>query len=171
MPSGISEKDVDASVEVQSQRICNCVVTVPKVVPPPPLLPQPVMSFAIGDGYAAAIVDDKSAAAAASSQAKRVALQRKAATDMVAIENFARRFVSSYLSDTSRGVVVEKQAKSNVNVMCRICFCGENEGSEKARASMQNLWQKVPQELRKGLVSTQRSISLEFIDMPPVPNL
>ncbi|KAM1422796.1 hypothetical protein ACFX2I_004888 [Malus domestica] len=81
-----------------------------QVAPLPPLFPQPVMSSAVGDGYATAIVDDESIVAAASSQAKRAALQRKAAVDMVAAEDFARRFESGYLSDISRGVVVEEQA-------------------------------------------------------------
>ncbi|KAM1229348.1 hypothetical protein ACFX15_039077 [Malus domestica] len=121
-PSGIRARDDGKTVQV----------AVPKVAPPPPPLPQPVMSSAVGDSYAAAVVDDESAAAA-SSQAKRAALQRKAAADMVAAEDFARRFESGYLSDTSRGGVGEEQAQSNVNVMCRICFCGENEGSERAR--------------------------------------
>ncbi|XP_068343569.1 uncharacterized protein [Pyrus communis] len=117
-PSGIRARDDGKTVQV----------AVPKVLPPPP---QPVMPSVVGD-VAAALVEDESAAAA-SSQAKRAALQRKAAADMVAAEDFARRFESGYLSDTSRGVVGEEQAQSNVNVMCRICFCGENEGSERAR--------------------------------------
>lgn len=35
--------------------------------------------------------------------------------------------------DASRAHVGEEQGQSNVNVMCRLCFFGENEGSEKAR--------------------------------------
>ncbi|KAM2149078.1 hypothetical protein ACFX1Q_005603 [Malus domestica] len=40
MPSGISKKDVDASVEVQSQRICNCALG-PRREPSPPGMPRP----------------------------------------------------------------------------------------------------------------------------------
>ncbi|PRQ54707.1 putative histone-lysine N-methyltransferase chromatin regulator PHD family [Rosa chinensis] len=123
-PSGIRARGDDAKT-VQ--------VAVPKVAPPPPPPPtaQPVPpSVAGGDAAVTALVDDESAAAA-SAQAKRAALQRKAAADMVAAEDFARRFESGDLSDTSRGVVGEEQGQSNV--MCRICFCGENEGSQRAR--------------------------------------
>lgn len=35
--------------------------------------------------------------------------------------------------DASRGPAGEEQGQSNVNVLCRICFFGENEGSERAR--------------------------------------
>lgn len=35
--------------------------------------------------------------------------------------------------DASGAVVGEEQGQSNVNVMCRICFFGENEASERAR--------------------------------------
>ncbi|CAL8113965.1 unnamed protein product [Prunus armeniaca] len=118
-PTGIRARDEGKTVQV----------AVPRVAPPPPP-PQPVLPSIVGD--VAVVVDDESAAAA-SAQAKRAALQRKAAADMVAAEDFVRRFESGYLSDTSRGVVREEQAQSNVNVMCRICFCGENEGSERAR--------------------------------------
>lgn len=44
---------------------------------------------------------------------------------------FIHFFLSSCYQDTSKGVVGEEQGQSNV--MCRICFSGENEGSEKAR--------------------------------------
>ncbi|TQD71582.1 hypothetical protein C1H46_042884 [Malus baccata] len=70
-PSGIRARDDGKTVQV----------AVPKVAQPPPPLPQPVMSSAVGESYAAAVVDDESAVAV-SSQAKRAALQRKAAADM-----------------------------------------------------------------------------------------
>ena len=38
-----------------------------------------------------------------------------------------------FKQDASRGPTGEEQGQSNVNVMCRICFFGENEGSERAR--------------------------------------
>lgn len=57
-------------------------VVVPQVLPPPPPPPPPV------DVAADEVVED------ASAQAKRVALQRKAAAAMVAAEDYARRFES-----------------------------------------------------------------------------
>ncbi|KAG7948339.1 hypothetical protein I3843_13G005000 [Carya illinoinensis] len=103
-------------------------VLVPKVVAPPPL-PPVVVDGGIGASNA---VDEL--AAAASAQSKRIALQKKAAAAMVAAEDYARRFESGDLAaDTSRGHAGEEQGQSNVNVMCRLCFFGENEGSEKAR--------------------------------------
>lgn len=38
-----------------------------------------------------------------------------------------------HTQDTSKDIVGEEQSQSNVNVMCRICFFGEMEGSERAR--------------------------------------
>ncbi|XP_050384766.1 uncharacterized protein LOC126801456 [Argentina anserina] len=116
-PSGIRARDDGRTVQV----------VVPRVAPPPPPPTLPVPAVVVKD---AVVVEDESAAAA-TAQAKRAALQRKAAADMVAAEDFARRFESGDLSDTSRGVVGEEQGQSNV--MCRICFSGENEGSERAR--------------------------------------
>lgn len=113
-------------------------VLVPKVVPPPPpLLPPPVVDGGgggggIGGGGGGNVVDE--VAAAASAQSKRIALQKKAAAAMVAAEDYARRFESGDLAvDVSRGQAGEEQGLSNMNVMCRLCFFGENEGSEKAR--------------------------------------
>lgn len=104
-------------------------VWVPKVAPPPPpVQPVGVVSEALGgaDG-----VDEM--VAAMSAQTKRIALQRKAAAAMIAAEDYARRFESGNLVDASGNVVGEEQGQSNVNVMCRICFFGENESSERAR--------------------------------------
>ncbi|XP_015881634.3 uncharacterized protein LOC107417540 isoform X1 [Ziziphus jujuba] len=100
-------------------------VAVPRVAPPPPP-PQPLVPV-VADGV------DEEAALAMSAQNKRAALQRKAAAAMVAAEDYARRFESGDLADVSRGSAGEEQGQSNVNVMCRICFFGENEGSERAR--------------------------------------
>ncbi|GAB4828072.1 hypothetical protein Ancab_034987 [Ancistrocladus abbreviatus] len=96
-------------------------VLVPKVVPPPP--PPPV-SADVADGAADELL---------SAQTKRVALQKKAAVASLAAEDFARRFESGSLVDTSREVTGEEQGLSNVNIMCRLCFSGENEGSERAK--------------------------------------
>ncbi|KAK2379648.1 RING/FYVE/PHD-type zinc finger family protein [Trifolium repens] len=94
-------------------------VVVPKVVPPPPEI-VPVS----GD-----VLNDESA----SMKAKRVALQRKGAAAMIAAEEYARKFESGDLLDTSGNVNGEEQGQSNVKVFCRMCNRVENEGSEKAK--------------------------------------
>lgn len=43
------------------------------------------------------------------------------------------RSFSPFQQDAARGPAGEEQGQSNVNVLCRICFFGENEGSERAR--------------------------------------
>ena len=102
--------------------------------------------------------------------------------------------------DASRGPAGEEQGQSNVNVMCRICFFGENERSERARRmlSCKSCGKKYHKNCLKNwaqhrgktirplhLVQTAilyilflfygacvyRSISLEFVDMPILPNL
>ncbi|KAJ7949187.1 Histone-lysine N-methyltransferase [Quillaja saponaria] len=111
-PLGIRAREKDQTVQV----------VVPKIVPPPPQL-QPVIDGVVGgDG-----VDE-----AVSAQTKRVALQRKAAAAMVAAEDYARRFESGDLVDASRTLTGEDQGQPNAKVMCRMCFFGENEGSERA---------------------------------------
>lgn len=94
--------------------------------------------------------------------------------------------------DASGNVVGEEQGQSNVNVMCRICFFGENESSERARKMLscktcgkkyhrgclkswaqhrgKATWSQDFFELRIILniyyVLVGRSISLEFLDLP-----
>ncbi|KAJ0095209.1 hypothetical protein Patl1_17175 [Pistacia atlantica] len=105
-------------------------VSVPELPQPPPPPQQPV----VVDGPSAAAADAaEEAAAAVSAQTKRVALQRKAAAAMVAAEDYARRFESGDIALASKEVAGEEQGQSNANVMCRLCFVGENEGSERAR--------------------------------------
>ena len=41
--------------------------------------------------------------------------------------------VLSYAQDASRDLPGEDQGQSSVKVMCRLCYFGENEGSERAR--------------------------------------
>lgn len=88
-PWGIRAHEATATVQV----------AVPKVVPPPPPPPHPA---AVVDAFAglssagrADGVDDS--LAAVSAQAKRAALQKKAAAAMVAAEDYARRFESGDL--------------------------------------------------------------------------
>ncbi|XP_022960261.1 uncharacterized protein LOC111461058 [Cucurbita moschata] len=105
-------------------------VWVPKVAPPSPPVLQPV--GVVGEAFSGADgVDEMTAAMSA--QTKRIALQRKAAAAMIAAEDYARRFESGSLVDASGNLVEEEQGQSNINVMCRICFFGENESSERAR--------------------------------------
>ncbi|XP_062174308.1 uncharacterized protein LOC133879664 [Alnus glutinosa] len=114
-------------------------VLVPRVtpLPPPPEAAAAVVEkgFGGGGGGGGSVVDE--VAAAASAQSKRMALQKKAAAAMVAAEDYARRFESGDLAvaaaDASGAHVGEELGQSNVNVMCRLCFFGENEVSEKAR--------------------------------------
>lgn len=123
-PWGIRVRDGEKGTTATVQ------VAVPRIAPPPPPPPLPLVpppGDAVDEEAAAA-----AAAAAASAQAKRAALQRKAAAAMVAAEDYARRFESGDLMEASRGPAGEEQGQSNVNVMCRICFFGENEGSERA---------------------------------------
>ncbi|KAL3732693.1 hypothetical protein ACJRO7_029358 [Eucalyptus globulus] len=124
-------------------------VAVPKVVPPPPP-PLPLQTaagadapagIAAGAGGAAAAsasadgADD--ALAAVSAQAKRAALQKKAAAAMVAAEDYARRFESGDLTESSVDVVGEDygqgQGHASSKILCRMCLFGENDGSERAK--------------------------------------
>ncbi|KAE8701622.1 germination-related protein [Hibiscus syriacus] len=68
-----------------------------------------------------------------SAQAKRPALPRKAAAAMVAAEDYARRVELGDILVASKSSAVDEQGHSNTNVMCRMCFMGEIEGSERAR--------------------------------------
>ncbi|GMH04410.1 hypothetical protein Nepgr_006249 [Nepenthes gracilis] len=94
-------------------------VPVPKVVLPPP----PPVAVDIADGAAEELL---------SAQTRRAVLQKKAAVASMAAEDFARKFESGS-SDIPRELAREEQAQSNVNAMCRLCFCGEIDGSERAK--------------------------------------
>ncbi|XP_015936940.1 uncharacterized protein LOC107462791 [Arachis duranensis] len=96
-------------------------VAVPKVVPQPqPPPPRQVLPSAVDEADEAASV-----------QAKRAALQRKGAAAMVAAEEYARRFESGDVTDTSGNHTGEEQGQSNV--FCRMCNRVENNGSERAK--------------------------------------
>ncbi|KAK7263884.1 hypothetical protein RJT34_31483 [Clitoria ternatea] len=96
-------------------------VPVPKVLPPPP--PPPDVTLG------ADALDES-----ASMKAKRVALQCKGAAAMIAAEEYARRFESGDVPDSSPGNLTgEEQGQSNVKVFCRMCNRVENEGSERAK--------------------------------------
>ncbi|KAJ9558275.1 hypothetical protein OSB04_012889 [Centaurea solstitialis] len=97
-------------------------VLVPKVeaVAPPP--PKVAATVAVAD-----------AEEMLSAQNKRAALQRKAAAASLVAEDYARRFESGDTVDTAKDLAGEEQALSNAKVMCRLCFSGESERSEKTR--------------------------------------
>ncbi|XP_047310949.1 uncharacterized protein LOC124914444 [Impatiens glandulifera] len=101
-------------------------VAVPKVVPPPQP-PLVAVGAAFGDGNVFGDGDEM-----LSAQNKRSALQKKAAAASLVAEDFARRFESGSMLDDSGDLQAEDQGQSNAKVMCRLCFSGEHEGSEKA---------------------------------------
>ncbi|KAG8646288.1 hypothetical protein MANES_10G140700v8 [Manihot esculenta] len=124
-PLGIRDSKEESTVQV----------LVPKVEPVPA---APALTFGVagdgggGGGGGGGVVGDD-LGEEASAQTKRVALQRKAAAAMVAAEDYARRFESGDLAVGSNGATGEEQGLSNTNIMCRMCFSGETEGSERAR--------------------------------------
>ncbi|XP_030547435.1 uncharacterized protein LOC115753080 [Rhodamnia argentea] len=132
-PWGIRAQEAAATLQV----------AVPKVVPLPPPPPQPAavvdaLGIVAGGGAGSAGADGADdALAAVSAQAKRAALQKKAAADMDAAEAYARRFESGDLADSSVDVVGEDHGHghghSNSKILCRMCLFGENEGSERAK--------------------------------------
>ncbi|KAK9125302.1 hypothetical protein Scep_014148 [Stephania cephalantha] len=101
-------------------------VLVPRVVPPPPPPPLPP------------VVDDEFGADLGellSERSKRAVLQKRGVAASLAAEDYARRFESGVLADSfgdTHDAVGEEQGVAGVKVMCRLCFYGENEGSERA---------------------------------------
>ncbi|RZC77507.1 hypothetical protein C5167_001681 [Papaver somniferum] len=69
-------------------------------------------------------------------QKKQASLQRKADVSSLAAEDFVRRFETGNLLDVGQDkaydLAAEDQDSSAMNIMCRMCFSGENEGSERA---------------------------------------
>ncbi|XP_050210004.1 uncharacterized protein LOC126660499 [Mercurialis annua] len=124
-------KDSSATVQVLVPKV------LPVPAPPPPQQPcLPVASavvvpVACGDGDCGG---GGGGAEEASAHTKRVALQKKAAAAMVAAEDYARRFESGDNAVVvSKDVIGDEQGFSGANVMCRMCFLGETEGSDRAR--------------------------------------
>ncbi|XP_043692026.1 uncharacterized protein LOC122642576 [Telopea speciosissima] len=100
-------------------------VSVPRIVASTPVVTAVADGVVGGDGD----VEEMSA------QTKRVALQKKAVAESLAAEDYARRFETGDFADASKETgqdIVEEQGSSTINVMCRLCFYGENEGSERA---------------------------------------
>ncbi|XP_042515527.1 uncharacterized protein LOC122089859 [Macadamia integrifolia] len=102
-------------------------VSVPRIV----VASTPVVTV-VADG----VVGGEGDVEEMSAQTKRVALQKKAVAESLAAEDYARRFETGDLADASKetgqDIVAEEQGSSTINVMCRLCFYGENEGSERA---------------------------------------
>ncbi|MCL7033699.1 hypothetical protein MKW94_019179 [Papaver nudicaule] len=69
-------------------------------------------------------------------QRKQASLQRKADVSSLAAEDYVRRFETGSLLDVSQekpyDLAGEDEDASAMNIMCRMCFSGENEGSERA---------------------------------------
>ncbi|KAF9592739.1 hypothetical protein IFM89_017309 [Coptis chinensis] len=119
-------------------------VLVPKVVVPPPA-PLPIH---IGNSNAAVdvVVVNKEVVESGgggdgereekemlSLQAKRIALQKQAFEASIAAEEYVRKIESGVLMDDSGEALPDHfREDQGMKVMCRICFDGENEGSEKA---------------------------------------
>ncbi|WOH14673.1 hypothetical protein DCAR_0934193 [Daucus carota subsp. sativus] len=106
-------------------------VLVPKVVVAPP--PVPVREAVVVKEAAAAAVVDREAEELASAQNKRAAMQKKAAEASLVAEDYARRMEIGDKEGVVKDISGAEQGVSNVKVMCRLCFNGEHEGSEKAR--------------------------------------
>nr|XP_043609846.1 uncharacterized protein LOC122581665 [Erigeron canadensis] len=106
-------------------------VLVPKVVvaPPPPVPVQAAPAVP----NSVAVVDGDDAAEMLSAQNKRAAMQKQAAAASLVAEDFARRFESGETEGITKDVAGGEQVVSNGKVMCRLCFSGENERSERAR--------------------------------------
>ncbi|XP_027106877.1 uncharacterized protein [Coffea arabica] len=136
--------EANATVQVKVPKV---VVVAPPVPPPPPIaavqragaqvVPASVVppvadggGGGTGAGAGAAVGDGDEAASA---QTKRVALQKQAAAASMVAEDFARRFESGEMVGPVKDDAQEEQGLSNVKVMCRLCFSGESEGSERAR--------------------------------------
>lgn len=96
-------------------------VPVPKVTPPPP----PIVCAEDDGGDGAEELQ--------SAQSKRSALHKKAAAASLAVEDFARRFESGAMVVASKDSTAEDQVLPDANVMCRLCFSAENDGSETAK--------------------------------------
>ncbi|XP_073025371.1 uncharacterized protein [Primulina eburnea] len=111
---------------IKARENATCQVKVPKVIVSPATLPQipetPAVGCRAGEGVAASD---------ASAKVKRAGLQKQAAASSSVAEDYARRFESG---DKMQGYVRDAAGdggQSNTKVMCRLCFCGENDGSER----------------------------------------
>ncbi|CAA2981500.1 transcription factor HALR MLL3, involved in embryonic development [Olea europaea subsp. europaea] len=124
---GRVEKFLNDPWLIKARENATVQVMVPKVVVTPAPPPPPKFSavgFGGGDGK-------EWGEESASAQVKRSALQKQAAAASIAAEDYARKFESGDLVDSVKDAAEEEQGQSNSKVMCRLCFSGEHEGSEK----------------------------------------
>ncbi|KAL6565663.1 hypothetical protein OROHE_004718 [Orobanche hederae] len=107
-------------------------VKVPRIVASPATLPLPQFTppVSVAPGGAG---DEAAAMSAASAQVKRTALQKQAAAASMVAEDYARKFESGDLVTTAKDAAGVDQVQSTTKVICRLCFSGEYEGSERAR--------------------------------------
>ncbi|XP_022895943.1 uncharacterized protein LOC111410019 isoform X3 [Olea europaea var. sylvestris] len=117
----------NATVEVMVPKVFRTPVSGSTSVPAPPQHP----SVSAVDGKDKG--EDEVALAKASAQVKRASLQKRAAATSMAAEDYARKFESGDLSASVKDTAGEEQNQSIAKVMCRLCFSGENEESERAR--------------------------------------
>ncbi|KAL6498664.1 hypothetical protein OROGR_028211 [Orobanche gracilis] len=109
-------------------------VKVPKIVPSPDTLPLPLPQFTPPVSVAPGGARDEAAAmGVASAQVKRAALQKQAAAASLVAKDYARKFESGDLVTTAKDAAGVDQVLSTAKVICRLCFSGEYEGSERAR--------------------------------------
>ncbi|XP_010257186.1 PREDICTED: uncharacterized protein LOC104597390 [Nelumbo nucifera] len=101
-------------------------VLVPRIVVPTPAVTPVTDGFGGGDEGEENL----------SAQSKRAAMHKRAVAASLAAEDYARRFETGDLADASTekvwDIIGENQNSSTVKVMCRLCFQGENEGSDRA---------------------------------------
>ncbi|KAJ6315492.1 hypothetical protein OIU78_018880 [Salix suchowensis] len=117
---------------IRASREGTVQVSVPKVVPVPlPVQIHPPQSLAVvpgrdrgGDGGGVGVVAEE----ALSAQAKRVAIQRQAAAAKASAEYYAKKVESGDTPVTSKDI-----SEEDASPLCRMCFVGETEGSERAR--------------------------------------
>ncbi|KAK1401175.1 histone-lysine N-methyltransferase 2D [Heracleum sosnowskyi] len=109
-------------------------VLVPKVVVAPAPVPVTVKEAAVKDVMVKEVaVIDRDAEELVSAQNKRAAMQKKAAVASLVAEDYVRRMEIGDKEGVVKDIGGAEHGVSNVKVMCRLCFNGEHEGSEKAR--------------------------------------
>ncbi|KAG6736099.1 hypothetical protein POTOM_061200 [Populus tomentosa] len=116
---------------IRASREGTVQVSVPKVVPVPvPVQIHPPQSLAVIRGEIEEVIGGVGVVVeeAVSPQAKRVAIQRQAAAAKASAEYYAKKVESGDTAVTSKDI-----SEEDASPLCRMCFVGENRGSERAR--------------------------------------